>query len=61
MPQSMLNLTTDQQAFAEKLFELYPEFLPTRSLYLDLEGSGSGNERRPTVCDIFVEKSERLQ
>ena len=50
MPQSMLNLTTDQQAFAEKLFELYPEFLPTRSLYLDLEGSGSGNER---VLSVF--------
>jgi hypothetical protein len=45
MPQSMLSLTVDQFAFAEQLFELYPNFLPTRSLYVDLEGSGSGNEQ----------------
>ena len=46
----MLDLNEDQQAFSEKLFELYPEFLPTRSLYVDLEGSGSGNER---VVSVF--------
>ncbi len=41
----MLSLSADLYSFAETLFESYPEFLPTRSLYLDLEGSGSGNER----------------
>jgi len=45
MAQSMRNLTVDQLAFAAKLFEVYPKFLPTRSIYVDLEGSGSGNER----------------
>jgi len=38
------HLNEPQRAFAEKLFELYPDFLPTRSLYLDFEGSGSGWE-----------------
>jgi hypothetical protein len=45
MAQSMLSLSADLLSFADTLFESYPEFLPTRSLYLDLEGSGSGNER----------------
>ena len=33
-----------QTAFASVLFEIYEDFLPTRSLDLDLEGSGSGIE-----------------
>jgi hypothetical protein len=48
--QSMSDRTADQLAFGRKLFEVYPEFLPTRSLYVDLEGSGSGNEQ---VVSIF--------
>ena len=30
--------------FAETLFNLYPTFIPTQALYLDLEGNGSGSE-----------------
>jgi hypothetical protein len=44
MPQRQTALNPAQTAFAQKLFELYPTFLPTRSLYLDLEGSGRGIE-----------------
>ena len=33
-----------QKQFAETLFSLHPEFLPTQGLYLDLEGNGSGSE-----------------
>ena len=44
MPQRNTALNTAQTALAHKLFELYPTFLPTRSLYLDLEGSGRGIE-----------------
>lgn len=46
----MISISADQRAFAEKLFEIYPKFLPTRSLFLDLEGSGNGNER---VVSLF--------
>lgn len=40
----MATLNEVQRAFAETLFDIY-EFLPTRALYLDLEGSGGGIER----------------
>lgn len=30
--------------FAKTLLDLYPTFIPTQALYLDLEGSGSGSE-----------------
>lgn len=30
--------------FAEALFGIYPEFIPTQALYLDLEGPGSGQQ-----------------
>jgi len=33
-----------KKQFAETLFGLYPDFLPTQGLYLDLEGNGSGSE-----------------
>ena len=33
-----------KKQFAETLFGLYPDFLPTQALYLDLEGNGSGSE-----------------
>ena len=33
-----------REQFAATLFGLYPDFLPTQGLYLDLEGNGSGSE-----------------
>jgi hypothetical protein len=30
--------------FAKTLFELYPDFIPTQALYLDLEGRQNGSE-----------------
>ena len=50
MAQRKLKLNDEQLAFARKLFELYPTFLPTRSLYIDLEGSGNGSE---SIVNLF--------
>ena len=44
MAQRKLKLTEPQRSFALKLFETYPSFLPTHSLYLDLKGTGGGVE-----------------
>jgi hypothetical protein len=33
-----------QKQFAETLFDLYPAFIPTQALYLDLEGRKNGSE-----------------
>lgn len=32
------------ESFAQELFDQYPDLAPTRSLYLDLEGSGGGTD-----------------
>jgi len=37
-------VTDPKKQFAETLFGLHPDFIPTQGLYLDLEGSGSGSE-----------------
>ena len=42
--QRKVRLTNEQLGFANTLFELYPDFRPTQSLYLDFEGSGNGHE-----------------
>ena len=39
-----MQVKNPQKQFAETLFSLHPEFLPTQGLYLDLEGNGSGSE-----------------
>ena len=30
--------------FAAKLFEIYPSFIPTQAIYIDLEGRKNGSE-----------------
>ena len=37
-------MTDPKKQFAETLFGLHPDFIPTQALYLDLEGNGSGSE-----------------
>lgn len=37
-------MTDPKKRFAETLFGLHPDFIPTQGLYLDLEGNGSGSE-----------------
>ena len=37
-------MTDPKKQFAETLFGLHPDFVPTQGLYLDLEGNGSGSE-----------------
>jgi len=56
--QKKLKLTDDQTAFARKMFELYPTFLPTKSLYVDLEGSGSGSE---SIVSLFWPQNSRAK
>ena len=58
MARSKLKLTKDQDAFARKLFELYPTFLPTKSLYVDLEGSGNGSE---SIVNLFWPQNSRAK
>ena len=33
-----------KELFAKELFNLYPDFVPTQALYLDLEGRKNGSE-----------------
>ena len=44
MPARTIDRPTSRAAFAEALFNLYPDLKPTRSLYIDFEG-GFGSER----------------
>ena len=37
-------MTDAIREFAETLFGLYPDFIPTQALYIDLEGRQSGSE-----------------
>ena len=37
-------MADQKKQFAETLFGLHPDFIPTQGLYLDLEGNGSGSE-----------------
>ena len=39
-----MEIITSNIKFAEVLFNLYPAFIPTQALYLDLEGNGGGQE-----------------
>ena len=45
-PQELLmtNSQDPKARFAEALFGIYPEFLPTQALYIDLEGRNSGQQ-----------------
>ena len=40
MAQRKVTLSEPQRWFAQTLFDTYPSFLPTQSLYVDLEGTG---------------------
>lgn len=46
--------------YAENLFATWPEFLPTRALYLDLEGGGSGNEQILSLYSPRLAGSDRF-
>ena len=47
--------------FAKTLFSLWPNFRPTRALYLDFEGGGSGDERILSVYWPQLVGTERFE
>jgi hypothetical protein len=54
----MSSLNAAQVAFAQKMFELYESFLPTRALYVDLEGSGGGIE---SIASFYWPQNSRSE
>lgn len=54
----MPRLNDVQTAFASTLFRIYENFLPTRALYLDLEGSGGGSE---AAINLFWPQNSSLK
>ena len=49
------------KAFGETLFSIYENFQPTRALYPDFEGSGSGNEQIMSVYWPQLAGAERFR
>ena len=45
---------TAMQSFSDELFEQYEDLKPTESLYIDLEGSGAGNEDDPSKGNEYL-------
>ena len=52
----MTDTQESRMDFTEQLFEYHPGFQPGESLYLDLEGSGDGNEE---ICSFYWQKAAK--
>ena len=56
----MTSLTEARANFAARLFEMYPSFIPTQSIYLDLEGRKNGSEDILSLYWPVLTGSERF-